>query len=127
LLSIGDGKFPIDTIPDVIQLPDNMGAFVSNTTELMSRVYPDLLSNFRNIVWLSERCILAPLNKTTHAINNALVEQLPGDCVEYRSLDSVPDESQAVQFPVEFLNSLEVSGLPSHLLLLKVGAPIIIL
>ena len=42
-------------------------------------------------------------------------------------MDSVPDESQAVQFPIDFLNSLEVSGLPSHLLLLKVGAPIIIL
>ena len=79
------------------------------------------------MVWLSERCILAPLNKTTHAINTALVEQLPGDCVEYRSLDSVPDDSQAVQFPIEFLNSLEISGLPLHLLLLKVAAPIIIL
>ena len=42
-------------------------------------------------------------------------------------MDSVHDESQAVEFPTEFLNSLEVSGLPPHLLLLKVGAPIIIL
>ena len=56
-----------------------------------------------------------------------LVEQLPGDCCDYRSLDTIPDESQAVHFPTEFLNSLEVSGLPQHLLLLKVGAPIIIL
>ena len=39
----------------------------------------------------------------------------------------MPDESQAVEFPTEFLNSLEVSGLPLHLLSLKVGAPIIIL
>ena len=39
----------------------------------------------------------------------------------------VPDESQAVHFPTEFLNSLEVSGFPSHLLSLKVAAPIIIL
>ena len=127
LLAIGDGKFPIDTSPDVIQLPENVGTFVSNVSELISRVYPDLLQNFTNIVWLSERCILAPLNKTTHAINTTLVEQLPGDCVEYRSLDSVPDDTQAVQFPIEFLNSLEISGLPLHLLLLKVAAPIIIL
>ena len=41
--------------------------------------------------------------------------------------DSVLDESQAVHFPIEFLNSLEVSGFPSHLLSLKVSAPIIIL
>ena len=41
----------------------------------------DLLSNFRNMTWLSERCILAPLNESTHAINTALVAQLPGECV----------------------------------------------
>ena len=70
---------------------------------------------------------MAPLNETTRSINGKLVAQLPDDFVEYRSLDSVPDESEAVHFPTEFLNSLEVSGFPSHLLSLKVAAPIIIL
>ena len=127
LLAIGDSKYPIDTSPDIIQLPENIGTIVCNIDELVARVYPDLLSNFRNISWLSERCILAPLNETTRNINRALVAQLPGDFVEYRSLDSVPDESQVVHFPTEFLNSLEVSGFPSHLLSLKAAAPIIIL
>ena len=127
LLAIGDGKYPIDVSPDIIQLPESIGTFVCNIDELVSRVYPDILSNFRNMAWLSERCILAPLNETTRTINTALLAQLPGDSVEYRSLDSVPDESQAVHFPIEFLNSLEVSGFPSHLLSLKLAAPIIIL
>jgi len=60
-------------------------------------------------------------------MNRTLVEQLPGECIQYRSLDSVPDESHAIEFLTEFLNSLEVSGLPPHLLSLKFGAPIIIL
>ena len=127
LLAIGDGKYPIGTNPDIIQLPENIGTFVNGVDELVARVYPDLLSNFRNMSWLSERCILAPLNETTRSINGKLVAQLPGDFVEYRSLDSVPDESEAVHFPTEFLNSLKVSGFPSHLLSLKVAAPIIIL
>ena len=126
LLAIGDGKYPIDTSPDIIQLPENIGAFACNIEELVSKVYPDLLSNFRNMAWLSERCILAPLNETTRTINTALVAQLPGESVEYRSLDSVLDESQAVHFPIEFLNSLEVSGFPSHSLSLKLAVPIII-
>jgi len=128
LLARGDGKFPTDedTI-DMVQLPETMGTFVCNIDELVARVYPDLLLNFTNIAWLSERCFLAPLNKTTRTINTTLVEQLPGDCIQYKSLDSVPDESQAVEFPTEFLNSLEVSGLPPHLFTLKNGAPIIIL
>ena len=73
LLAIGDGKFPIDTPPDVVQLPDTMGTFVNSMEELVSRVYPDLLTNFRNLAWLSERCILAPLNKTTHSINIKII------------------------------------------------------
>ena len=79
------------------------------------------------MAWLSERCILDPLNETTYTINTALVAKLPGEPVEYRSLDSVLDESQTVHFPIEFLNSLEVSGFRSHLLSLKLAAPIIIL
>ena len=127
LLAIGDGKYPIDTSPDIFQLPENIGTFACTIDELVSKVYPDLLSNFRNMTWLSERCILAPLNETTRTINVTLVAQLPGESVEYRSLDSVLDESQAVHFPIEFLNSLEVSGFPSHVLSLKISAPIIIL
>ena len=71
------------------------------------------------MAWLSEWCILAPLNEAILTINTPLVAQLPGEPVEYRSLDSVPDESQVMHFPIEFLNSLEVSGFPSHLLSLK--------
>ena len=127
LLAIGNGKYPIDASPDIIQLPESIGTFICNIDELVFRVYPDILSNLRNMAWLSEWCILAPLNETTRTINTALLAQLPGDSVEYRSLDSVPDESQAVHFLIEFLNSLEVSGLPSHLLSLKLAAPIIIL
>ena len=97
-----------------------------NVDELVARVYPDLLSNFRNTYALTFR-ILAPLNETTHTINGMLVVQLPDDFVDYRSLDSVPNESQAEYLPTEFLSSLEVSGFPSHLLSLKITAPIIIL
>ena len=81
LLAIGDGKYPIDISPDIIQLPENIGTFVCNMDKLVSRVYPDLLSNYRNIAWLSEWCILAPLNETTCTINTTLVVQLPGESV----------------------------------------------
>ena len=114
-------------MPDTIQLPDNTGTFVHTEEELIEAIYPALLSHYTEMTWLSERCILAPLNETTRSLNAQLVAQLPGYYTEYRSIDTVPYETEATQFPVEFLNTLEMSGLPSHQLLLKVGAPIIIM
>ena len=115
-MAIGDGKYAIDTGPDIIQLPENIVTLTCGVDELVSKVHPNLLSNFRNMSWLSEWCILAPLNETTCTVNATLVAQLPGEPVEYKSLDSVLDESHAVHFLIEFLNSREVSGFPSHTL-----------
>ena len=67
-------------------------------------------------------------DQATFALRSDQVDEISDfQNAHYKSLDTIPDESQAVHFPTEFLNSLEVSGLPQHLLLLKVGAPIIIL
>ena len=45
----------------------------------------------------------------------------------YTAINSAVDEEQAVQFPVEFLHSIEVSGLPLHVLDLKCGMPVMLL
>ena len=46
--------------------------------------------------------------------------------VVYQSIDTVPDQN-AVTDPTKFLNSLELSGKPPHILKLKVGAPAMVL
>jgi ATP-dependent DNA helicase PIF1 len=52
---------------------------------------------------------------------------IPTNVVKYYSIDKVLEEDEAVEYPVEFLNSVELSGLPSHELLLKVGIPVMLL
>ncbi len=52
---------------------------------------------------------------------------IPGNSSHYISIDSVADEEQAVQYPLEFLNSLELSGVPPHKLELKFGAPVMLM
>ena len=79
------------------------------------------------MIWLSEQYILALLNENTCTINATLVAQLLSESTEYRSLDSVLHESQAVHFPIEFLTSLQVSGFRSHIQSLKISAAIFIL
>ena len=55
------------------------------------------------------------------------MKQLPGDTITLRSVDSVCDEDHAALYPPEFLNSINVSGLPPHKMNLKTGAPIMLL
>ncbi|VVC38631.1 Hypothetical protein CINCED_3A001537, partial [Cinara cedri] len=50
-----------------------------------------------------------------------------GNLVSYKFIDTVCDESEAVNFPTEFLNSLDLPGMPLHNLQLKVGSAIILL
>lgn len=42
-------------------------------------------------------------------------------------MDIVTVDDQAFNYPIEFLNSLELSGMPPHILSLKVGPPIMML
>ena len=56
-----------------------------------------------------------------------MVHDFAGELLNYSSVDSAMSEDEAIHFLVEFLNSLEVSGLPPHTLSLKFGIPIIIL
>jgi hypothetical protein len=46
---------------------------------------------------------------------------LPGDLVSYKSIDTVCDATEAVNYPTEFLNSLDLSGMLLHNLQMKVG------
>ncbi|XP_015189315.1 PREDICTED: ATP-dependent DNA helicase pif1-like [Polistes dominula] len=45
----------------------------------------------------------------------------------FKSVDTVLDKNKTVNFPTEFLNSLNISGMPLHNLWLKVGSPVILL
>jgi hypothetical protein len=52
---------------------------------------------------------------------------LPKNCRIYKAVDVIMDPSQAVLYPVEFLNSLEPPGIPQHNLELEIGVPIMLL
>lgn len=60
-------------------------------------------------------------------INYKVLELLNGESRTYYAVDKVLDDDDTVNYPTEFLNSLCPSGLPPFRLILKKGAPIMLL
>ncbi|XP_050337670.1 ATP-dependent DNA helicase pif1-like [Bactrocera neohumeralis] len=119
LLDIGNGIMQIDNTNGMITLPENFCTILQTKEELVECVFPNIIQNRRSHDWLAERSILAPKNINVNAINFKIQEKLPGEVITYKSIDSVMDEDEAVNYPIEFLNSLEPAGTPPHLLNLK--------
>lgn len=85
------------------------------------------MQNYKNHTWLSERAILAAKNTDVDQLNLAIQNTIPGEINSYKSIDTVMNEDETVNYPTEFLNSLDLPGLPPHNLQLKVGSVIIVL
>ena len=126
LLRIGNGELQNDDEGHVI-FPDNFVQMVRQDHDLQFAVYPELAERYKNLDWLQERAILAPRNDSVNEINWSLQNMLPSAEVVYNSIDTVVDRSESVEYPTEFLNSLNPAGLPPHKLKLKKGTPVMML
>lgn len=140
VLQIGDGHcFPSQVVNSTLDeqevyIPEefcNLGQ--ENTVENMVKIiFPDLLLNFKNANYLSERAILTPANETVSHLNSLIVEQLPGDSFSYLSIDTAEefggtDAELDLSFPTKYLNSLTVLGIPAYNLVLKEGVVVMLM
>ncbi|GFU04745.1 ATP-dependent DNA helicase [Trichonephila clavipes] len=47
--------------------------------------------------------------------------------MDFKSIDTVVDENEAMNFPTAFFNSLDIPGMPPYNLQFKIGSPVILL
>ncbi|KAK1334663.1 LOW QUALITY PROTEIN: hypothetical protein QTO34_005671 [Cnephaeus nilssonii] len=127
LLEIGNRKVPVDLTSGRIPLPHNFCNLVTSKEELVEKVFPNIQTNYKNHDWLSERAILAAKNKDVYELNNIIQSNIQSEAVTYKSVDTVVEADEAVNYLTEFLNSLNLPGMPLHVLQLKIGVPIIML
>jgi len=127
LLLIGEGRVAYEDESGLITFPSDFCTLVKSCEELIERVFPDIHFNYKSHKWLCARVILAPRNDGVKRINDVILAAMPGESVTYLSVDTVTDIEQAVYYPTEFLNSLEISRTPPHRLEVKVGSPVILL
>ncbi|GJS37586.1 ATP-dependent DNA helicase PIF1-like protein [Tanacetum coccineum] len=129
LLRVGDGvEEVIDQ--DYVRIPDDMTIPYTNETAskdaLINEIFPSFATNAHSPVDIVSRAILSTKNEHVDSINDMLIDRFPGEEKVYYSFDEVEDDTHNY-YPLEFLNSLNMSGLPPHHLRLKIGCPIILL
>jgi ATP-dependent DNA helicase PIF1 len=133
LIQLGNGTLPThpNLGPDIIEIPSDFLLQGNNQESLIHHVFgkPEDLLLAENEEVISNRAILCPKNESCLAINNTIISKMPGSAVTYKSMDIVDSEDPAevANFPTEFLNTLQISGIPPHKLVLKVGAIIILI
>ncbi|XP_055527432.1 uncharacterized protein LOC129720043 [Wyeomyia smithii] len=104
LLALGDGKISADTSDGRISFPSNFCCMVDSQLALQTKVFPDIQLNFTNTQWLfSGFCFQ---DQQTN------VGLLPGEVKSNKAIDTVDDPTEAIHYPIEFLNSLQPSGIP---------------
>ncbi|EER98662.2 hypothetical protein SORBI_3002G160500, partial [Sorghum bicolor] len=123
-----DGDFELVEIPPDLLVP-KLGSPIDN---IIRSTYPNLDTLYSNPDYLRERAIISPKNDTIDEINNRVLSLIPGHEKVYLTSDSLVETSKGhsnsdLLYPVEFLNSLQFKGIPSHKLILKVGAPVMLL
>ena len=104
---------------------------------LIDAIYGDL-NNIRDwesrAQYIMERAILTPLNADVDAINKEIsstfLKNNDGSSIiiqKYFSADSILEHERNAMYPTEYLNKLNLSGIPPHSLDLFVGCPIMLL
>uniref|UniRef100_A0A0L8GMG3 ATP-dependent DNA helicase n=1 Tax=Octopus bimaculoides TaxID=37653 RepID=A0A0L8GMG3_OCTBM len=125
LLTVGDGTAPSSAAGE--KDSSRLGTPVGTADNLTTAVFPDLHINYQNLNWLCESVVLALKSTFVAKLNENLLRSLLGNFHTYKSVETVVDQEEAVNFLREFLNSLDPSGLPPHQLHLKIGALAILL
>ncbi|XP_075213666.1 uncharacterized protein LOC142319878 [Lycorma delicatula] len=125
LLNIGNGILSHNG--GYISVDENIGTIVHTMMDdLISNIYPEISQLLQKpYERLCERNI--PRNISVFGINNMILEKIEGQNKEHRSVDSVINTEDAVQYPPEFLNSLNPAGFPTHNLDVKMRLPTILL
>ena len=75
----------------------------------------------------ASRAILATTNEYVDDINKLCLNELNGEEIILPSADETVNPDDATHYPVEYINTLQASGIPPHKLILKKKAIVILL
>jgi hypothetical protein len=107
LLDIGDGKVTIDET-ECIKLTTDFCTIIDSQDAFIDQIFSNVHRQYTNHEWLTEKAILAAKNVDVNELNLKIQNLLPGNLMSYKSIDTVCDATEAVNYPAELLNSLDL-------------------
>ena len=128
LLQVGAGR---GEYAKSVALHQSMIVADNTVKSLIDSIYPNIAIPNHPDLYFQDRTILCCKNDDVDAINQEILDTFPGQEVTVHSIDRASDPDEAVDhsdvYPIEFLNSLVLSGLPLAHLKLKQGCPLMLL
>ena len=137
LEQLGEGKLPyLDDHSAAIELPQDFCSEINKESpddsikEAIDFTFTNLQEKSASPEWMehvASRAILATTNEMVDRINDICLDEMPGEKIILASGDSTVDPNDATHYQVEYINTLQASGLPSHKLTLKKNAVVMLL
>ena len=103
LLENGNEKVPIDAVTECISFPSNFCTIVPSTEQLIQNVFPQIATNCKNHERLCQRAVLASKNNDVNTINNIIQGQILSKYITYKSIDTIMNMDEIVNYSTEFL------------------------
>ena len=124
LLEVGAGK-GLTSNNNFVQLPPNMRMQENTIQSLTNSIYPDIADGDKPDEYFLNRTILSPKNDAVDDLNKSILNAFPGEETVVISTDKVTEGEDI--YPLEYLHSLNATGLPISHLALKPGCPLMLL
>jgi len=128
LLELGAGK--ISNPDGTVTLYPEMHCG-DTVNSLIDSIYPGISQGEKPDEYFKDRTLLSCKNDDVDDLNSDILAKFPGEEKVLRSADcivgDINDPIEYQPYPVEYLNSLNVSGIPLAKLALKPGCPLMLL
>ena len=129
LIKIGNGTMVVDKDGN-IKLPKKFTSSISSSAKDMQQdaidfVYQSINENLNDSSYFLNRAILCPHNDSVKEINDTVTQLFSAEEMISYSSDSTIDKEEDV--PIEFLNTLNLTGLPQHEIILKKNMPVMLM
>ena len=129
LIKIGNGTMVVDKDGN-IKLPKKFSSSISSSAKDMQQdaidfVYQSINENLNDSSYFLNRAILCPHNDSVKEINDTVTQLFSAEEMISYSSDSTIDKEEDV--PIEFLNTLNLTGLPQHEIILKKNMPVMLM